>query len=864
MWYTITGQSPLTRLRRWVVPVVVVVLLAIALRTLQTELTQLRYHDILRALTAVPRAKVLLAALWTMAAYLVLPGYDLLALNYAGHRLPWRRVAYGSTITYGISQTLGFAALTGGSLRVRLWSAWGLGTEEIAKAVTFAGATFTLGLVALSGVAGLTTSRAQLERLFVPVLAVRVLAAACLAVTMLYIAWSLFARGRALTLRGVEIPVPVPQLVAAQLGLAIVDWCFAAAVLFVLLPDGHHLHFVAFLGAFLLAQSGGLVSHVPGGLGVFETLMVLQLGDAFPKATLLAALLAYRAVFYLLPFAVAVTLLVIHEVRRQHQRLAGVFTSVSDGFSRWAEPLLPSAIGAMTMLGGAILLFSGATPPARGRMAALIDVLPLGVVELSHFAGSIAGAGLVILGWALARRLDAAYHLARALLAVGIVASLFKGLDYEEATALAVTLTLLVASRDAFTRRSSLLAEPLTPGWVMAMLAIVGVSAWVGIFSYKHVDYSSELWWRFAERGDAPRFLRASAGAAGALGIAAVMRLLRHAAPLQTHATPDQLQQVARLLPDIEGTSAALALLGDKQLLFTTANDGFLMYGVSGRSWIALGDPFGPEATQRELAWQFREDADAHGAWPVFYEVGVKNLPLYIDLGLTLLKMGEEAMVPLASFSLDGRRRRGLRQTHRNLQKVNATFEVVPKDGVLALLPQLQAVSDEWLGTKSTREKGFSLGRFDPAYLAHFPVALVRVNERIVAFANVWTGNGRELSLDLMRYANDAPSGVMEFLFIELLLWGRANGFGHVCLGMAPLSGLDARALAPRWHKLGGLVYRHGEHFYNFRGLRAYKEKFDPVWEPRYLATPAGLTLPRVLANVTSLISGGITGLFAR
>ena len=104
----------------------------------------------------------------------------------------------------------------------------------------------------------------------------------------------------------------------------------------------------------------------------------------------------------------------------------------------------------------------------------------------------------------------------------------------------------------------------------------------------------------------------------------------------------------------------------------------------------------------------------------------------------------------------------------------------------------------------------------------------------------------------------------MEFLFIELMLWGRVQGFEHTSLGMAPLSGLEARALAPRWHKLGGLLYRHGEHFYNFRGLRAYKEKFDPVWEPRYLATPAGLALPRVLANVTSLISGGIAGLFAK
>jgi phosphatidylglycerol lysyltransferase len=100
----------------------------------------------------------------------------------------------------------------------------------------------------------------------------------------------------------------------------------------------------------------------------------------------------------------------------------------------------------------------------------------------------------------------------------------------------------------------------------------------------------------------------------------------------------------------------------------------------------------------------------------------------------------------------------------------------------------------------------------------------------------------------------------MEFLFVRLMLWARSEGYALFDLGMAPLSGFEPRALAPAWHRLGGLVYRHGEHFYHFRGLRQYKEKFDPIWEPRYLATPGGLAIPRIVANVASLISGGLTG----
>lgn len=852
------------RLRAWVVPLLILALLGAALHAMEAELARLRYHDIMRAFRALPHTRLLLALGCTVLSYAVLPGYDLLALAYAGRRLPWYRTAYGSLIAYGLSQTLGFPALTGGSVRVRLWSAWGLETTDIARAVAFAGGTFSFGVVALTGVVGLVEPGASLEHLHLPVALVRGLSVVCVVLAGLYVIVSLTLRVPALGVGRWRVAFPTPRLVMGQLAVATIDWVLAALVLYVLLPEGHGVRFPAFVGVFLLAQTIGLLSHVPGGLGVFETVMVLQVGGAVPTERLLGALVAYRVVFYLIPFGVALALLSVHEARRQRERLSRAAVVVAESFERWGEPLLPTAMGMMTIVGGAMLLLSGATPPVRGRMLALVQVLPLGVVELSHFAGSIAGSGLLVLGWALTRRLDAAFHLARGVVIVGIVASLLKGFDYEEAAALTAVLILLQLSRGAFYRKSSLLAETMTPGWIAAIVAVVAVSVWVGLFSFKHVEYSGDLWWHFAERGDAPRFLRSSAGAAAMLGVIGAMRLLRHARALPEVASAEQLSRVATLLPQIQDTAASLALLGDKHLMLTERQDGFLMYGVNGRSWVALGDPCGSEEAMRELAWRFREAADEHGAFPVFYEVSARHLPLYIDLGLTLLKLGEEAVVELQSFSLEGAGRKGLRRTKRDMQKAGASLEIVPASGVPALLPALKAVSDAWLRDKATREKGFSLGRFDEGYLSHFPAAVVRINHEIVAFANVWLGNGSELSVDLMRYNDAAPPGVMEYLFIELMLWGKAQGYERMSLGMAPLSGLEARALAPRWHRLGSLLYRHGEHYYNFQGLRRYKEKFDPVWEPRYLATPAGLVLPRVIANVASLISGGIAGIFAK
>jgi Uncharacterized conserved protein len=343
------------------------------------------------------------------------------------------------------------------------------------------------------------------------------------------------------------------------------------------------------------------------------------------------------------------------------------------------------------------------------------------------------------------------------------------------------------------------------------------------------------------------------------------MRVLRHASPEPELPTEEDLEKARHILLTSRGTIGNLVLLRDKALLFGKENRAFLMYGIEGRSWVALGDPIGDQAEGEELAWQFREEADRHGGWTVFYEVGTRFLPLYIDLGLTLLKIGEEAVIDLDAWSLEGPSRRTLRRTLNDVRRRGVTFEMLPAQFVGQYVDELRAVSDHWLGGKAAREKGFSLGRFDPDYLSNFPVGIVRREGKIVAFSNVWvSGDKRELSVDLMRHGEGAPASTMEYLFIELFNWGKENGYSRFNLGMAPLSGLQNRTLAPLWNRAGALLYRHGEHFYNFRGLRQYKQKFDPIWEPRYFASPAGLALPRILSNTAALIAGGLKGVVTR
>lgn len=526
---------------------------------------------------------------------------------------------------------------------------------------------------------------------------------------------------------------------------------------------------------------------------------------------------------------------------------------------------VPWILSRVTFGAGLLLLASAVTPSLQQRVRWLDQALPLGVIELSHFLSAITGVTLILVARAIHQRLDAAWHLVIAALLIGIATSLLKGLDYEESSVLVAVIALVVPARRHFWRRAALLSEPLTRGWIAAISAALAGMIWLGIVSYTRVRYDNGLWWQFAVGGDAPRFLRAVAGVVittAAFGIARWMRPVRR--------QPDSLDDVQRArLRAILATSARpgahLALLGDKEVIIDPEGRGFLMYAVSGGSWIALGDPVGDPDTRRELAWEFRARARRHGGSPVFYEVSEEMLGIYADLGLRSVKFGEEARVSLTNFSLDVPAMRKFRSTVRQFERAGIRAELVAPEGVRALLPAMREVSNAWLRGKRQAEKGFSVGRFDEEYLAQFPIIVVRNDDEILAFANLWTFPGkRELSVDLMRYRPGRNNGIMDYLFIEAMRIGAREGFLWFNLGMAPLSGLEDRGDAPLWSRMGALAFAHGELFYHFKGLRKYKEKFSPVWEPRYLAVPSTLSLPGSLANVALLISGGIGGLLRR
>ncbi|WP_242592581.1 bifunctional lysylphosphatidylglycerol flippase/synthetase MprF [Corallococcus exiguus] len=848
------GMSKVQRALTTALPLL---LLCVAAYVLHRELSHYRREDVTAGLAAVTAGRILLALAVTVVNYAALTLYDVLALGHAGHRIPYSRVGFTSFVGYAFGHNLGASFLSGGSVRYRLYSAWGLTALDVARVSAFNALTFWLGLTAVTGASLLLEGGGGVLSLSTSV-AHGVGAALGLLLVGYFVACATVRKP--LRIRGLEWTLPTPARALAQLVVSCGDWVLAASVLWVLLPPDS-VSLPSLTALFALAQLAGIASQVPAGLGVFETVMLSALTPRVPAPQVVGVLLVYRLVYYLLPFTVAALLLAGHELLQRRHHLTRLAKVVHSSFA----PVVPWAASAVAFVAGTVLLFSGATPPVAERLALLRGLVPLPLLEVSHLLGSLVGVSLLLLARGLQRRLDAAYVLTQVLLVAGAVFSVVKGVDYEEATLLLILAAALAPFHQQFYRHTSLFAEAFSPGWLLATVAVVGASVWLGFFSYRHVEYRNDLWWHFAFSGNAPRFLRASVGVLGATIVAGLAALLRPASPRTHPPTVEEMQRVRPLVASAPESMASLALVGDKSLLLNDAGTAFLMYGVSGRAWVSMGDPVGPPDAATELAWRFLELADRHHGWACFYQVGPGALPRYLDLGLTLLKLGEEATVPLQDFSLEGPERRSLRHGMRRMEREGWTFEVRPREAVPELMPQLRAISDAWLAEKHTREKGFSLGCFSPRYLEQGPVALVRRNDVLMGFANVWAPDTKEeLSVDLMRYQPGSPHGAMDFLFTSLMLWGRGQGFLRFNLGMAPFSGFEARALAPMWNRLGALLFRHGEHFYNFQGLRQYKEKFRPDWAPRYLASPGGLALPGVLAGVASLVSRGLGGVVAR
>lgn len=836
-----------------VIPVVIGLLAVFVLHKMASHVS---WADVKADLAAQPPQVLLLALGCTALSFVGISAYDFLALrSLAPKAMPAYVPMVSGVAGYAISGLLGVSYLTGTAVRYRVYSAFGLDLVKVTAVVAVSWSGFLSALVLLFG-ALLTLHPAGLSAVLpIPAAVETALGVALLAGYAGYLLW-LATCQRRLTSGDYSLDLPRPPQAVGLTLAGMLDLTGAALTLYVLLPADLVPNLPFFATIFVAAVILGILSHAPGGLGAFEATIIAGLGGA-GRPDVLAALVLYRLVYTVLPFAfAAVGLAVAAALARR-----GQLQVTSSTLWRALKPVVPILAAALAMLAGIVLLVSGNLPAEGSRLELLRDVFPLSLIEASHLVGSLVGALLIVVAAGLYRKLYRAWLFATALIGVGLIASLFKGLDWVEALSMAATLITLRLLRPAFYRAEGVSLLRLERRWILSILVLAAAIYWIGLFAYDHVDYRNALWWQFSWNGDASRFLRASLVVAIVLAAVIVNSIISHRPSLRE---PRVIPDVVRtLVAASEDTEANIALSGDKLFLVSPDETAFIAYADTGKSLIAKGDPVGDAKAGQALIWTLRERAYRAGKRVAFYSVSPAYLPTYLDLGLSILKIGEVARLDLRGFTLDGSKRKDLRQARNRAARDGFVFEVVPRAEAEAILPDLRHISDAWLARKQGEEKGFSLGAFTEDYMRNFDMAVLRdPGGRIVAFANLFQGaNRHELSLDLMRYLPEAPHFAMDALFAEMLLWGAASGYHWMSLGAAPFSGVENRELAPLWNRIGGFIFEHGEHFYRFEGLRAYKEKFDPVWSPNYLACPGGLAAPQILYEVNVLVSGGLRGL---
>jgi phosphatidylglycerol lysyltransferase len=305
---------------------------------------------------------------------------------------------------------------------------------------------------------------------------------------------------------------------------------------------------------------------------------------------------------------------------------------------------------------------------------------------------------------------------------------------------------------------------------------------------------------------------------------------------------------------------AWLGLCADKQALID-AHGGGILYADRRFHRIALAGPIGKVAHADQLIQEFIAQAHRAHAEPIFYQANAALSAQIQHISgerFRAYKLGEEALISLADFSFEGSARAKLRNFNRKCEREGYYFEVIaqPSDSILA---QCRAISEQWLASKHAKEKQFSLGFFDAEYLRQTPIAVVRNGDQVQAFANLLQSADQSvLSVDLMRHSDSAITGVMDYLFGQVMLWAKVQGYANFSLGMSPLKDVERDALARSrlWPVAARKIIKHGERFYNFQGLRRFKEKWQPEWQPRYLLVPKRIDALPALVACTLEIAG--------
>ncbi len=612
-----------------------VLLLIGAIYVVQKEFRHLRLRDIEGALRDIPVHALAIGFLWTVLSYAVLTIYDRLGTIYAGHKVSYGRVAFASFCAYALSHNLGFAAVSGAAVRYRLYAHWGLTPLQIAKTVAFCSLTFALGGMVLGGaILFLEPQSIPFFGAHLPFAAMYAVGALLWGIVIAYVTLSRILGS--VRLFGYVIGLPGWRMAILQVVLATVDVAITASIFYALLPAAPKLTWLIFLGVYVASYTAGLAANLPGGIGVFDTAILLGLDPYIGAPHIVGAIVVFRLYYYIIPLFLAGFLFTGNELLLRGGvllRRAGRLGTLA----RWSEPdfAVASATG-LVALCGVMLLCVGILAPQPDFSWVDPDFAEL-ATQAGQFIPSLIGAGLIVVAIGLSHRVNLAWGATMFLLVVGAAFTATQTQRLWISGVLLVVVMMVAPLRRSFYRHASLLSGPLDPSSAISLFALViCLLALAGTRPRLHL-LTNNAWWAVVMSREVPHSLRLTVALAVALALLAIWRLLRPGKVRWLPWDAAARQRLALLGGTIPPAKADGVVLGE-------AERAGIPFRRCGRVLLGLGDPVGAESDRVSAIWRLRDLAQQEGLDPAFWRAGPGLLKVYGDLGLTALPLGPDGL----------------------------------------------------------------------------------------------------------------------------------------------------------------------------------------------------------------------------
>jgi phosphatidylglycerol lysyltransferase len=614
------------------------------------EFHALKMHDIAESLHRIPRRALIKAFLWTVLSYGVLTFYDRLGTIYAGHKVSYRRVAFASFCAYALAHNLGFPAVSGAAVRYRLYAHWGLAPLEIAKVVAFCSLTFGLGGMVLGGIILFYEpgSIPFFGTLF-PHWAMYAIGAALWGVVAAYVTLSKVVG--TVRLFGHEAVLPGWRMAIVQVLLATVDVAVTASIFYTLLPPSTDLTYLRFLGVYVASYTAGLAANLPGGIGVFDSAMLIGLADHVAAPQVVGAIVVFRLFYYIIPLFLAGGLFAGNEVflrggdlaRRGAARIAaragapgvvqGPPMRAATPFGRWNEPdfAIGAATGVVAMCGAMLLLIGVLMPqpdftwidPDFGDLAN----------HASEYVPSLIGTGLMVLALGLSRRVTLAWGSTIVLLLIAAAFTAAQGVHLWVPGVLVAATFLVAPFRGAFYRHARLLTGPMEIQTLIPMLALMACISALALYGRHYRFMADNSWWALVLSPDLPNGQRATVALTVVVALVAIWRLIR---PSRVTYLPWNPQSRLRY-----ATLGAMPPLRADGVIMGEAERAALPFRRLEGVLLGLGDPAGAESDRPSAVWRLRDLAAQEGLDAAVWRAGSGLLKVYGDLGLTALPLNE-------------------------------------------------------------------------------------------------------------------------------------------------------------------------------------------------------------------------------